>query len=240
MSKSIFIDTSRCTACRACQVACKQWKGFEAVPTKQTGTHQNPPDFTPQNNKLVRFSEHKIDGRIHWLFFPDQCRHCLQPGCKMASDPYVDEAIVIDEATGIVVCTEKCKDLTEEQCQEIIDSCPYNVPRRNPETGMLSKCNMCIDRVHAGLEPMCVKTCCTRTMSFGERDDMIRLAEERLEKVKKEHPKAELLDVEDLSVIFLVTQPRAMYHDYACRQPRPLDRGEFLASLVRPFRHIIG
>ena len=56
MSKSIFIDTSRCTACRACQVACKQWKGFEAVPTKQTGTHQNPPDFTPQNNKLVRFS----------------------------------------------------------------------------------------------------------------------------------------------------------------------------------------
>ena len=51
---------------------------------------------------------------------------------------------------------------------------------------------------------------------------------------------AELLNVEDLSVIFLVTQPRAMYHDYACRQPRPLDRGEFLASLVRPFRHIIG
>lgn len=240
MNKSIFIDTSRCTACRACQVACKQWKGFEAVPTKQTGTHQNPPDFTHQNNKLVRFSEHKIDGRVHWLFFPDQCRHCLQPGCKMGADPYVDDAIIIDKDTGIVICTEKCKELTEEQCEEIIDSCPYNVPRRNPETGMLSKCDMCIDRVHAGLVPMCVKTCCTGTMNFGERDDMVKLAEERLEKVKKEHPKAELLDVEDLSVIFLVTQPRTMYHDYASRTLRPLDRGQFLASLVKPFRHVTG
>ena len=107
MAKSIFIDTTRCTACRGCQVACKQWHGHEAVPTKQTGTHQNPPDLTPQNNKLVRFSEHKIDGHIHWLFFPDQCRHCLQPACKATSDMYVDGAIVIDEATGIVVCTEK-------------------------------------------------------------------------------------------------------------------------------------
>lgn len=237
--KCIFIDTSRCTACRACQVACKQWKGFDVVPTKQTGTHQNPPDFTHLNNKLVRFSEHKIDGRIHWLFFPDQCRHCLYPGCKMVSDVYVDDAIVIDEETGIVVCTENCKDLTEEQCEEIIDGCPYDVPRRDPATGMLSKCDMCIDRVHAGLVPMCVKTCCTGTMHFGDRDEMLKLAETHLEKVKKEHPKAELLDVEDLSVIFLVTQPRTMYHDFASRQPRPLDRGQFLANLARPFKNIV-
>ena len=82
MAKSIFIDTTRCTACRGCQVACKQWHDHVAVPTKQTGTHQNPPDLTPNNFKLVRFSEHKIDGHVHWLFFPDQCRHCLQPACK--------------------------------------------------------------------------------------------------------------------------------------------------------------
>lgn len=71
MAKSIFIDTTRCTACRGCQVACKQWHDHEAVPTLQTGTHQNPPDLTPHNFKLVRFSEHKIDGRVHWLFFPN-------------------------------------------------------------------------------------------------------------------------------------------------------------------------
>jgi formate dehydrogenase iron-sulfur subunit len=147
MSKTIFIDTSRCTACRGCQVACKQWHDHEAVPTKQTGTHQNPPDLTPHNFKLVRFSEHKIENHVHWLFFPDQCRHCLQPACMATADMYVEGAIVQDEETGIVICTEKTKKLTKEQCDEIIESCPYNIPRRNDATGELLKCDMCIDRV---------------------------------------------------------------------------------------------
>lgn len=214
MAKSIFIDTTRCTACRGCQVACKQWQGHEAVPTKQTGTHQNPPDLTPHNYKLVRFSEHKLEDRVHWLFFPEQCRHCLQPACKAASDSYVEGAIVVDEATGIVVCTEKTKELTE--------------------------CTMCIDRVQAGLIPMCVKTCCTGTMNFGERADMLKLAEERLAKVQKEFPKAELLDAGDLAVIYLVSQPREMYHKYAQRELRPLNRADFLAGLTRPLRNILG
>jgi len=240
MAKSIFIDTTRCTACRGCQVACKQWHDHEAVPTKQTGTHQNPPDLNPNNFKLVRFSEHRIEGRVEWLFFPEQCRHCVQPGCKAAADAYVDGAIIIDEATGIVICTEKTKDLTKEQCNEIIEACPYNVPRRNDKTGMLTKCDMCIDRVQAGLVPMCVKTCCTGTMNFGNRADMLKLAEESLARVKKDYPKSELLDMEDLSVIYLVSQTREMYHQYARRELKPLNRADFLAGLTRPLRNILG
>ena len=240
MPKTIFIDTTRCTACRACQIACKQWHDHAAVPTLQTGTHQNPPDLTPNNFKLVRFSEHKIDGRVHWLFFPEQCRHCLQPACKMTADQYVEEAIVVDDATGIVVCTDKTRKLTEEQCTEIIDSCPYNVPRRDAKTGMLAKCDMCIDRVQAGMVPMCVKTCCTGTMNFGEREVMLKLAEEHLARVKKDFPKAELLDVDDLSVIYLVGQPREMYHQYAGREVGPLNRADFLATLTRPFKTVLG
>lgn len=240
MPKSIFIDTTRCTACRGCQIACKQWHDHPVVPTLQTGTHQNPPDLTPFNNKLVRFSEHKIDGRIHWLFFPDQCRHCVTPACKMAADQYVEGAIVMDDATGIVVCTDKTKKLTKEQCDEIIDACPYNIPRYDKNSHILNKCDMCIDRVHAGLIPMCVKTCCTGTMNFGERDAMIKLAQERLAKVKAEFPKAELLDVEDLSVIFLVSQPRNLYHNYASREMKPLNRADFLAKMAKPFKNALG
>ena len=58
MPKAFFIDTTKCTACRGCQVGCKEWKNFPAVPTKQRGTHQNPPDLTHYNFKLVRFAEH--------------------------------------------------------------------------------------------------------------------------------------------------------------------------------------
>ena len=146
MPKAFFIDTSRCTACRGCQVACKEWHEHPPVPTLQRGTHQNPPDFTPFNFKIVRFSEHKIDGKIKWLFFPDQCRHCLVPPCKDAADAYVPGAIVRDEATGAVLYTEKCKQLTIDQAQQVRDVCPYNIPRRVEATGMLAGVLYCLLR----------------------------------------------------------------------------------------------
>ena len=240
MPKAFFIDTSRCTACRGCQVACKEWHNHPAVPTLQKGTHQNPPELTPYNFKIVHFSEQKIDGRIHWLFFPEQCRHCINPPCKDVADGYVQGAVIQDEATGAVIYTEKSKELTAEQCKDIRELCPYLIPRRDDKTGLLTKCDMCIDRVQAGMKPACVKTCCTGAMNFGERAEMVALAHEHLEKVKKEHPKAELLDEDSLSVIYLVTQPRKMYYENAAREATPMTRQAFLQKIVEPVRRMAG
>ena len=129
MSKSFLIDTSRCTACRGCQVACKEWHDLEANKTRQRGTHQNPPDLNPFNYKLVRFAEYKEDGRVIWYFFPDQCRHCLDPACKEAADNYVKDAIIKDDATGAVIFTERTRLLTPAQAREVTEYCPYNIPR---------------------------------------------------------------------------------------------------------------
>ena len=60
MAKSFFIDTSRCTACRGCQVACKQWKKQPAETTENWGSYQNPRDLSPSTFKLVRFSEEAL------------------------------------------------------------------------------------------------------------------------------------------------------------------------------------
>jgi len=242
MPKAFFIDTSRCTACRGCQVACKEWHEHKAVPTLQRGTHQNPPDFTPFNFKIVRFSEHKIDGRIKWLFFPDQCRHCLVPPCKDAADAYVPGAVVQDEATGAVLYTDLSKKLTIDQARQVKDVCPYNIPCRDTDTGMLTKCDWCIDRQRAGMKPACVKTCCTGAMNVGERDEMLALARRSLAKVKKDHPQAELLDEDYLSVIYLVTEPRKLYYEYAERRTpaNPMTRQAFLAMLARPVTRLRG
>lgn len=237
MAKTFLIDTSRCTACRGCQIACKEWKGHKAVPTLQRGTHQNPPDLTPYNYKLVRFSEHKIDGRIHWLFFPDQCRHCIQPPCKMVGDMDDDQAILHDDATGAVLFTERTKNL---QFEEIRQSCPYDIPRLNEDTGTIVKCDMCIDRVQAGILPACVKVCPTGTMNFGDRDEMLTLADKRLEQVKKEHPNAHLLGRNDLSVIFLLTQERTLYHQFAQKSPGLFTRKQFLSRLTTPVQTMAG
>jgi formate dehydrogenase iron-sulfur subunit len=190
MSKAFFIDTTRCTACRGCQVACKEWHEFPANHTTQLGwgSHQNPPDLNPWNYKVVRFNEHKAGGKVIWNFFPDQCRHCKDSPCQYGADETKKGMIVVDDATGAVIITEEARGLTKEQC------------------------DMCIDRVKANLLPICVKTCPTGTMNFGEREEMLALAKKRLAAVQKEHPQAQLLNADDVNVIYLISDKPEFYH----------------------------
>ena len=244
MSKAFFVDTSRCTACRGCQVACKEWHGLPAVKTKQRGSHQNPPDLNPFNYKLVRFSEHRINGKVEWYFFPDQCRHCDVPPCKDIADSYVTGAVIKDEDTGAVIFTDQTKRLAADECLEMTEACPYNIPRRNTGTGMMTKCDMCIDRQQAGLIPMCVKTCPTGTMNFGEREEMVALAEKALERVKKDYPNAQVIDAEEVNVIYLVQDKPELYYEYVTADASGVGKGvtrkEFLANLAKPAKRIFG
>jgi formate dehydrogenase iron-sulfur subunit len=240
MPKTFLIDTSRCTACRGCQLACKEWHELPANKTLQWGSHQNPPDLNPNNYKLVRFHDYMDEtGTIRWNFFPDQCRHCDVPPCKEVGEVYVDGAILQDEKTGAVLYTEKTKQFTAEQAEEVREACPYNIPRRNAQTGLLSKCTMCNDRIHNGLPPACVRACPTGTMNFGERADMLKLAEERLANVKKTFPKASLADPEDVNVIYLLTDAPDTYHEYAvaeAKQAAPMTKKQLFAKLASPIK----
>lgn len=216
MPKTFLIDTTRCTACRGCQLACKEWHDLPANKTKQAGTHQNPPDLNHNNLKIVRFHEHMDkNGTVIWNFFPDQCRHCLIPICKDVADMVVPGAIIKDPKTGAVLTTEKSAGLKPEDAQAVIDACPYNIPRLDPESRRLTKCDMCIDRVAAGMQPVCVKTCPTGTMAFGEREEILPLAQKRLETVKKSFPNAFLADFKDVSVLYLLAEGKEYYYEYA-------------------------
>uniref|UniRef100_I2Q0I0 Fe-S-cluster-containing hydrogenase subunit n=1 Tax=Desulfovibrio sp. U5L TaxID=596152 RepID=I2Q0I0_9BACT len=234
--KTFFIDLSRCTGCRGCQVACKQWKNKPVEPTENTGSHQNPPDLSWQTLKVVRFNETTVDGKFHWLFFPDQCRHCLDAPCKMVGDSEVEGAIAQDPETGAVVFTDKTRQINAEAVRQ---ACPYDIPRVDPATKLMYKCDMCNDRVQAGMLPSCVKTCPTGTMNFGDRDEMLSLARERLARLKPANPKAELVDADSVRAIFLCPQPPSAYYKYVQfgdAGPRPLSRKAFLAKVFRPLR----
>jgi formate dehydrogenase iron-sulfur subunit len=234
MPKSILVDTSLCTACRGCQVGCKEWKDLPPNPTKQWGSHQNPPDLNPYNFKLVRFSEHLIENTVRWYFFPDQCRHCETPPCMYAAE--VDGAIIQDEATGAIIFTEKTR---EDNFEAIREACPYDIPRKDENTGLIVKCDMCIDRIQAGMQPMCVKSCAMGAMSFGDRAEILVKAEKRLEAVKKEFPKAQILDANSTNVIFLVLNDPELYHEHAVAEgPSPLTRKEWMAKGAAPLRHL--
>lgn len=209
--KSILVDTSLCTACRGCQVACKQWNGLEAVQTKQTGSYQNPPDFTPETYKIVRFAEgrHADTKKPYWYFFSDMCRHCVNPPCQVAN---VKDEIHQDTATGAVIYTPETATIDFEMAY---DSCPYKVPQQDPVTKIMTKCTMCHDRISSGLKPACVASCPTGAMEFGERDAIVKEAARRVTELKKKYPKAKALDVDDVRVIYIVTDDPKKYHEYA-------------------------
>jgi formate dehydrogenase iron-sulfur subunit len=46
----------------------------------------------------------------------------------------------------------------------------------------MNKCWLCFDRLSAGEEPACVKACKTEAITFGQRDEIIAEAEDRLYK----------------------------------------------------------
>jgi formate dehydrogenase iron-sulfur subunit len=209
MSKGFFIDTTRCIACKGCQIACKQWNHLPAEKTKNQGNLQSPPDLSFTTYKLVRMNEDISAGKVNWLFFPDQCRHCLVPPCLLWAQN--TDAIYKDEDTGAVVYTSETRNL---KAAEIIGVCPYDVPRRD-ENGSLAKCTMCNDRVKNGMEPACVKSCPTGTLNFGNLEAMQVMASERLKAVKLKYQDARLLDSDDVRVIFLTAFAPEKYHKYA-------------------------
>ena len=207
---SILVDTSKCTACRGCQMACKQWNQLPATATKNWGSYQNPQDLSADTWKLVRFADGvNGNGKVYWNFFTDSCRHCLSPGCMAAAEK---DEVVQDEKTGAVLFTPKTKDLN---FKATLEGCPYNIPRHDPATKQLFKCTMCFDRITNNQIPACVKSCPTGTLAFGERDKILELAKKRVAELKKSYPKAAALNSDDVRVIFIVKDDPKKYYQYA-------------------------
>lgn len=207
---SILVDTSRCTGCRGCQVACKQWNELPGTHTKNVGSYENPQDLGAQTWKVVRFSEGSNgSGKPYWYFFSEQCRHCLSPGCMAEAE---QDEIVQDEKTGAVLFTEKTKSLNYKASR---DGCPYDIPRQDPKSKLLFKCTLCFDRITNGMLPACVKACPTSTLQFGKRDEILAKAGKRVSELKQTHPKATAINPDDVRVIYIVKDDPKRFWKFA-------------------------
>ena len=207
--KSFLIDTTKCFACRSCQVACKQWNELAPevkVPTKR-GTYENPPDLSATAWVKIQFKEgERPDGSFAWNFVRNSCRHCLDAPCKQAAEH--EGSITIDEQTGAVLFNEGT---SQESYRRIRLACPFDIPRQAPN-GQLFKCRMCVDRVHNGEQPACAKACPSDAIEFGDRDEILAMAEARLDAVRAEgFPNAAILDRRDVRLLILLADPASMY-----------------------------
>jgi formate dehydrogenase iron-sulfur subunit len=178
MSRGLLIDLARCTGCRSCQVACKQWNGLQAEVTHQTGTYENPPRFSSRTWSYVQVRELEQDGKYVWSFAKRQCMHCQEPACAAAC---IVGALHKTAEGPVVYDDYKCIG-----CRYCTLACPFGVPTFDwdKQVPYIHKCQMCSDRMAVGMAPACSKACPSRAITYGQRDELLQLARSRI----KTHP----------------------------------------------------
>lgn len=180
-------DVSKCTACRACMVACKQWKELPAEITPFDGEYQSHKDLSPSVYNLIKMKETVENGEFKWTFIKFQCMHCGDPGCVKACPT----GALKKEAEGsVTIDPDLCIG-----CKYCEAGCPFSVPHVDKKTEKVTKCNLCHERIENGMVPSCAKTCTANAILFGTREEMTAIAEKRVEELKKDYPNAQLYGV---------------------------------------------
>jgi formate dehydrogenase iron-sulfur subunit len=180
MSKyAMLIDETKCTGCRGCQVACKQWNDLPGEKTRNTGSYTNPPNLSAKTWNLIEYIEIASGNEIGFHFLKRACMHCEHPACASVCPV----GALYKTAEGPVVYDDgKCIG-----CRYCMIACPFGIPTFDWNKGLLDqalirKCNFCVDRLSNGLTPACAKTCPSKAISFGERDKLIAQAEAQIRK----------------------------------------------------------
>ena len=162
MSKALLYDATLCIGCKACEEGCAKENG---LPYDPTVAKQEQTSATKYTAVLTRSD----------AFMRKLCMHCEDPTCASVCPV----GALTKTALGPVTYDgNKCMG-----CRYCMVACPFSVPKY--EWGKLDprvrKCDMCAKRVAAGRSTACTEICPTGATKFGERDDLIREARQRME-----------------------------------------------------------
>ena len=151
MSDSFFrfsFETSRCSGCMACVIACMD---------------QNDLDSPVFSFRQVSSFENNNEDGVRLGFVSLACFHCSDAPCLNVCP---GKAIFWDNDLGIVdVNPERCIG-----CQACAIVCPFGVPRFSTD-GKMFKCDLCKERVRERLQPACVQVCTTKALTFSKAEE---------------------------------------------------------------------
>ena len=180
MPVGILVDTTRCTGCRGCQAACKQWNLLPAVETSFSTTMTNPPALSANTYNHVEFFEVEHEGKFNWIFVHKRCMHCSDPACVSVCPV----AALHKRDNGPVVWdADKCFG-----CRYCQNACPWDIPKFEWDEAWpeIKKCTLCWNRLEDGMQPACTKTCPPGALKFGDRDDLLNEGRQRVADLKAE------------------------------------------------------
>jgi len=161
MSKALLYDATLCIGCKQCEGACAQQNNLPYDDAVAAETVQSAHKYT-----VVKTMDDKFMRRL--------CMHCEKPACASVCPV---GAFHKTAAGPVVYDVWKCIG-----CRYCMVACAFNQPKYewqslNPR---VRKCIMCPDRLAEGKPTACAEICPTGATKFGERDDIIREAKERI------------------------------------------------------------
>jgi len=177
-SMGVLVDIPNCIGCRKCEFACRQNAGFECPPIEtfddksvfETQRRPGPADYTVVN----RFDNPGDAGKPAYV--KANCLHCNDPACASAC---IVGAFQKQENGAVTYDAWKCMG-----CRYCMVACPFQIPAYeydNALTPQVRKCTFCFDRVtKEGDVPACVKICPQDCLTFGKREELLKIAHDRI------------------------------------------------------------
>lgn len=180
-NRGVLVDLSRCIGCRSCEAACSREHGL-ASPDEPPENYQlleQPKQELrrPDQNAFTVVNSYESALYDHPLFKKVQCNHCLEPACLTACfvNAYTKtpEGAVIYDAN---VCVG---------CRTCMVACPFSIPAFRYDSAFqaqIMKCNFCFDsRLSKDKPPACVEACPMEALTFGNRNELLRVARKRID-----------------------------------------------------------
>jgi len=164
-TKIIVTDPDRCLGCKTCVTECA------LAHSDAEGIYDG---LIPGTAARPRVHVEPIDGPCEAI--PVQCQHCQDAPCiavcptKAISRESDDSAVLLNQ--------ERCI-----ACRLCMSVCPFGAIDLSSDGRAMIKCDLCVERTRAGLEPACVAGCPTGAMQFREIDQWI--AERRRQGAEK-------------------------------------------------------
>jgi anaerobic dimethyl sulfoxide reductase subunit B (iron-sulfur subunit) len=144
-----FVDTTRCTGCRTCQIACKDLNNLGVGALFREVT-----DFEGGAFPAVWAASLSL-----------ACNHCAQPQCL----PNCPVAAITKDAECGLVLQDRGMCIGCERC---VSCCPYHAPSYLADKMIVGKCDGCLHLLPGEESPVCVAACPTRSLHFGELDEL--------------------------------------------------------------------
>lgn len=152
-----YYDSTSCSGCKTCQMACKDKNNLEVGRKWRRDYEVSGGEWVQAGNSWIP--------NVYAYNILTGCNHCEHSICL---DVCPTQAIHKREDGIVLIDQGKCGG-----CEYCSLACPYEAPQYNKQAGKMSKGDFCYDYIDQGKSPACVDAYPMRVLEFGELNDLI-------------------------------------------------------------------